>query len=360
MTDTVSRPSLTPEQRFRRSVFTSAAAAALLLLYAVIADRYMPVTPEARALYDTVRVAPEVSGAVVRVNVANNQPVEAGQVLFEIDPSRYALAVRAAQLAIEHAGQANRQLDAEIAEAEAAVASARAAAADQVRQARRKTELSERMVVPVSMAETAAARRDEALAALQAAQARLSSSLVRRGDRGPDNLAMREARNRLAIAQRELASTTVVAAQDGVVANMWLRPGHYVAAGAPVLTVVGRTPTIVADFREKALTRVRPGDRALVSFDALPGQVFAGRVISIEAGVAQGQVDPDGMLARTVETDRWIRRAQRVRVNVRLDAPPRLVSGARATVQLVPRGSAVFRFLARIQIVLFAQARHVY
>jgi len=360
MTVVPTRSSVTPEQRFRRSVCASVSAAALLLLYAVVADRFMPITPEARVLYDTTRVAPEVSGTVVRVNVANDQPVESGQVLFELDPTRYKLAVEAAQLALEEAEQTTRQWDADIAEARAAVASARAAADDAIREAERKAQLSERKVVPISMAESAAATRDEALALVRVAEARLRSSLVKRGDDGPDNLFLREARNKLAVAQRDLTLTKVVAAEDGIVVNMRLRPGHYIAAGTPVLTVVGRTPTIAADFREKALTQVRIGDQALVNFDALPGRVFAGRVVSIDAGIAQGQVDADGTLAQPVETDRWIRRAQRVRVNVQLDAPPDLVSGARATVQLVPDSPSVFRLFAKAQIVLFALARYVY
>jgi len=359
MTDTT-RPALTPEQRFRRSVYTATAAGALLLLYAVVADQFVPITPEARVLYDTTRVAPEVSGTVVRVHITNDQRVKAGQVLFEIDPTRYQIAVDAAELALDQAKQTIRQRDADIAEARAAIVSAKATAEEAVRQATRKWELNKRNAVSLSVAETAAAERDAALAAVEVAKARLRASLVQRGEDGPDNLYLREARNKLALARRDLAQTRVVAAEDGVIANMRLRPGDYVAPGTPVLAVVGLNPIIAADFREKALTRVGVGDEALVSFDALPGRVFAGRVASIDAGVAQGQVNADGTLAQTVETDRWIRRAQRVRVNVSLDAPPRLVSGARATVQLVPNGSVIARALAQAQIRLFALVRYVY
>ncbi len=359
MTDTT-RPVLTPEQRFRRSVYTATAVGALLLLYTVVADQFMPVTPEARVLYDTTRVAPEVSGTVVRVIVTNDQRVKAGQVLFEIDPTRYQLAVDAAKLALEQAEQTILRRDAEIAEARAAVASAKATADEAIRRANRKWALSKRNVVSLSAAEASAAERDAALAAVQVAEARLRASLVQRGEEGPHNLYLREARNKLAIARRDLAQTRVVVAEDGVIANMRLRPGDYVAAGAPVLALVGLNPIIAADFREKALARVGVGDEALVSFDALPGQVFVGRVASIDAGIAQGQVHADGTLAQTVETDRWIRRAQRVRVNVQLDAPPRLVSGARATVQLVPNGCTIARAFAQVQIRLIALVRYVY
>jgi multidrug resistance efflux pump len=354
------RPALTPEQRFRRSVYSTVAAGAALLLYIVVADQFMPVTPEARVLYDTIRVAPEVSGTVVQVHVTNDQPAKAGQVLFEIDPNRYELAVTAAELAVEQAEQTIRQRDADIAEARAAVASARAAAEEARRQANRMVELSKRNAVSLAATDAAIARRDETRAALGVAEARLRASLVLRGEEGPDNLYLREARNKLALAQRDLRQTKVVLAEDGIITNMRLRPGNYISSGTPVLAVVGLQPTIAADFREKALARVQVGDQALVSFDAIPGRLFEGHVASIDAGIAQGQVNPDGTLVQTVETDRWIRRAQRVRVNVQLNDPPRLVSGSRATVQLVPGGSPIARMLAEAQIRLIALVRYVY
>lgn len=360
MADHPARTEPTPEQRFRRSVYIATAIGVLLLLYVVVADQFMPLTPESRVLYDITRIAPEVPGTVVRVNVGNGQRVHAGQVLFEIDATRYELAVKSARLALEEAERTIRERDADIAAARAAVASAKAVADDAIRQAKRQVALSEQHVAPLSSAEAAVARRDESLAALRAAEARLRASLVQRGEQGPDNLYLREARNNLAIAERDLAHTRVVALEDGVVTNMRLRPGNYVPAGTPVLALVGLQPTITADFREKALNRVKEGDPAIVSLDALPGRVFTGRVVSVDAGIAQGQINPDGSLVETVETDRWIRRAQRVRVNVQLEDPPQLVSGSRATVQLVPGSSFLSRAFAEIQIRLLAVMRYVY
>lgn len=62
---------------------------------------------------------------------------------------------------------------------------------------------------------------------------------------------------------------------------------------------------IVADFREKSLRYVRPGDRAAVVFDARPGEVFGARVAAIDAGVKEGQLDANGDLAAPVTSDRW-------------------------------------------------------
>jgi len=359
-TVTLPKPILTPEQRFRRSVYRCVGVGAFFLFYLVIADQFMPVTSEVRVIYDTTRIAPEVSGTVVRVNVDNDQPIKAGEVLFEIDPTRYELNVTSARLALEQAELTIRQRDADIAEARAAIASAKATADDAIRQANRKLELSANNTISKSDADTAVANRDESVAALHVAEARLRSSIVLRGDEGPDNLYLREARNNLAIAERDLSKTKVALSEGGTVTNMHLRPGNYVSAGAPVMAVVGLNPTIGADFREKALSRVHVGDPAYVTFDALPGQVFNGHVSSIDAGIAEGQINADGSLVEIVETDRWIRRAQRVRVNVTLETPPEVVSGGRATVQLVPNNSWFSRVFAQIQIRVLALSHYVY
>ncbi|WP_066098178.1 HlyD family secretion protein [Xanthomonas massiliensis] len=335
------------------------AIGALLLGYIALADRFMPITPEARALSGVTRIAPEVSGRVLAVSVANNQPVSAGQPLFRIDPLAYRQAVAAAELAVQQAIQDNGERDAAVAQAQAAVASAQSAADDAARQAERLQALARQRYVALGQAQTALAERDAAMAALRSARAQLQAARVQRGAPGEANLALRTAGNSLDIARRDLDRTQVRAPQDGVVANLQLRPGDYAQAGQSVLALVGRNPVVAADFREKTLAGVHVGDRALVVFDGRPGQVYVGRVASIDAGIAQGQLDADGALVETVETDRWIRRAERMRVNVRLDQAPHLPSGARATVQLVPTGGLA-ALLARVQIRLASWVAYVY
>ncbi|HCM9621393.1 TPA: HlyD family secretion protein [Enterobacter cloacae subsp. cloacae] len=352
---------LSPEQRFRRSVWLAMVVGALLLAYIAVADRYMPITPEARVFHGVTRIAPEVSGKVVAVEVANNQRVSAGQLLFRIDPLAYRQAVTAAELAVQQAMQDNRERDADVEQARGAVISAQSASDYAQRQAKRMQTLVQIHAVSVEQAQSAQAAADAALAELRSAHARLQAAQVQRGAEGEANLAVRTARNRLDVARRDLDRTRVKAPQDGGVGNLQLRPGDYAQAGQPVLALVGRDPVVAADFREKTLARVRIGDRALVAFDGRPGKVYAGCVESIEDGIAQGQIYADGTLVETVQTDRWIRRAERMRVNVRVKAAPALPSGARATVQLLPSAaSGLAALMARFQIRLASWMHYVY
>ncbi|EOQ78278.1 putative secretion protein [Pseudomonas aeruginosa VRFPA02] len=296
----------------------------MLFVYFLVADLWMPLTPQAQLTRPVVRVAPRVSGQVAEVLVSNNGHVQPGEVLFRLDPEPFRLAVRQAELALEEAERTNRELDAAIASAKADLLAARSSAGELDSEARREL-------------------------------------TARRGTAGEDNLRLRQARNALAQARLQLQYSSVRADRAGTLSNLQLTPGTYVPAGTPVAALVDDRIDIVADFREKSLRYVRPGDRAAVVFDARPGEVFGARVAAIDAGVKEGQLDANGDLAAPVTSDRWVRDAQRQRLHVVLDELPEglLPTGAKATVQLYP-GDGLSHLLGRAQIVAISLLHYVY
>ncbi len=353
---------MSPDSRFRAWMFGSLALIGLSFVYYVVADIHMPVSPEARLTYQVTQVAPEVSGRVVDVSVQNNQEVERGQLLFRVDPDTYRTAVHDAELRVEQAAQDNSQLDASIAAATAEARRVQAQVDDAERELRRLQELVGERYVSRSALDQAQARLDIGRASLQSARAALHAVRVQRGSDGDQSLRLRLARNALANAQLNLQRSEVVAVAPGTVSNMRLAAGAYAQAGTPKLVLISTDPTLQADFREKALLRVQRGTRAEVAFDALPGRLFDAEVVSLDAGVARGQIDPDGRLAAPDQSDRWVRDAERVRVNLRLlELPPRpLMTGARATVQLHPHANGFRRLLGNIQIRLITLLHYVY
>src|SRR3990167_11136839 len=74
---------------------------ALSLLWYFLADRFTPYTQQARVQAYVVPVASEVSGRVIKVQAHNNQDVKAGDLLFEIDPEQYQIAVDRARADLE-------------------------------------------------------------------------------------------------------------------------------------------------------------------------------------------------------------------------------------------------------------------
>jgi multidrug resistance efflux pump len=351
-----------PDASFRAWMTGSLLFAALAFAYFLVADIHMPVSPEARLTYHVTQVAPEVGGRIVGVRVRNNQRVRRGDVLFLVDPDSYRTAVRDAVLQVEQAMQDNAQLDATIVASAAELRRAQAQLDDAGRELARFRRLAGQRYVARAALDQAQARHDVALAQRQAARAALESARVQRGSAGDRSLRLRSARNALARAQLDLRRSRVVALEPGIVSNVRLEPGAYAQPGTPRLALVSTTPNLHADFREKALLHVHRGTRAEVAFDALPGRVFAAEVASLDAGVARGQIDPDDRLAAPEQDDRWVRDAERVRVNLHLlEAPPRLLmTGARATVQLHPRTGGLRHWLGQVQIRLISAAHYVY
>ncbi|HEY1788480.1 MAG TPA: biotin/lipoyl-binding protein, partial [Verrucomicrobiae bacterium] len=74
--------------------------ACVLVLFVWDIIEHHPRTDDAIAAANVIGVAPRVSGPIIKLNVVDNQQVNAGDVLFEIDPSDYQLQADNAQAAL--------------------------------------------------------------------------------------------------------------------------------------------------------------------------------------------------------------------------------------------------------------------
>jgi multidrug resistance efflux pump len=86
-----------PRDPVRRWTLIVLGLIVILFLYSLIADRLAPYTSQATVQAFVVRMAPEVAGRVIEVNVADNQRVKGGDVLFRIDPQPYTIALQQAE-----------------------------------------------------------------------------------------------------------------------------------------------------------------------------------------------------------------------------------------------------------------------
>lgn len=353
---------MTPDQSFARWVRLSLVAFVVAFVYFLAADLWMPLTPQSRVLHPVVGVAPRISGQVTEVHAQNNQHVDAGELLFVIDQRPFALAVEQAELALQDVRQQNAQLDAAIEAAEAQVVAARATAVELERESKRLETLRRSHSVSEQQYEQTHARLVSAKARLDSAAAEVAKLEVQRGRRDDSNVRESQARNALEQARLNLAYTEVRAESDGVISNLQVREGTYAKAGNGLAALVADEADIVADFREKSLSYLQPGDEASIVFDAYPGQVFKAHFVARDAGTQEGQLLADGRLAAPEVTDRWVRNAQRQRVHLELDGtnePLALPTGARATVQLFPvQGLA--QWLGALQIHAISLMHYIY
>lgn len=354
---------MTPDQVFARWVRVSLAAFIVLFIYFLVADLWMPLTPQSRVMHSVVQVAPQVSGQVATVHVRNNQHVETGDLLFTLDQRPFQLALDKAQLALEAAAVENHQYDAAIVSAEAELAAARTTRAQLARDQDRLHRLLVRGGVSRQQVDRTDADYEASVARVQAAQARVQQLSVQRGMTDEQNLRLRQARANLAQAQLNLAYTEIRAEENGVISNLQVQVGTYARVGTSMAALVSDQADVVADFREKSLAHVETGDVAAIVFDALPGEVFRAQVGALDAGTRQGQLLADGTLAAPVATDRWVRDAQRQRLHLELvdesGLLARLPSGARATVQLFP-ASGPASWLGALQIRVVSLIHYIY
>ncbi|MCS2609564.1 HlyD family secretion protein [Halomonas dongshanensis] len=353
---------MSPDQQFARWVKVALAAFVVLFAYFILADSFMPLTPEARVLRPVVSIAPELSAPVERVQIHEQQRVSKGDVLFSLDAEPFEIAVEEANLMLEQARQENAQLEANLAAAQADLSSAQALVQEKRSERQRGETLVARQSLSRQNYESLVAAAQTAEADVRAAEAAITSLEVQLGEEGDANLRLRQARNQLARARLDLEHTEVRAQQAGTVTNLQLQAGSYVQAGQPVIAMVSDTLDIVADFREKSVRHLHLGDPAEVIFDSLPGQIFPAHVTNIEAGVLQGQQAANGQLTDIPTTNRWVRDAQRLRVHILLDEPLAvpMATGARASVQLVPGDAALAKPFAWLQAHLVSWLHFVY
>jgi multidrug resistance efflux pump len=299
-----------------------------LLLY-VIGDRVTPSTSQARVQAFVVPVAAEVAGKVMAVHIRNNDEVQPGQPLFDIQPEPYKIALARARADLESVHGSVKGSAAGVEAARASLAAARANRDMAERDASRLEKLyqEDSGAISVRRLETAQATREGARSQVLKAQADLVKAQEAAGESGEENAQLRSALGAVEKAELDLSRTRVLAPSRGVVTDLRTDVGHFAQPGAPVMTLIAMHDLwISADLTENNIGHVKPGDEVAIVLDVMPGEVLKGRVRSVGAGVGSGEKTSPGALP-TVENSRdWLRQAQRIPVAVEFDAAesPRL------------------------------------
>ena len=294
-------------------------------------------TDDAFIQTDITMLAPRVSGTVVAVHVDDNQAVHAGDVLFELDPAdslthvRQAEANLAAAQAQAEAAEADLTMTqtsapAAVAQAQAALVAARAQAERAQADARRyeslyaKDEISQQTLDQArATARALQAQAEQAAAQLKSAQTAPEQLDARRAQLAAAQAAVAQAQAALDQAKLQLSYCKVVAPSDGRVTRKNVQVGSQLAAGSPVLALVGNAPWIVANFKETQLRHMRIGQPATVKIDAYPGRRFRAHVDSLQAGTGSAF----SLLPPENASGNFVKVVQRVPVKLVFDpAPP--------------------------------------
>ncbi len=301
------------------------AAAAGGWLYYANAQRH-PATADAYLGMHIIRVASQVDGPVTEVRVRNNQAVRAGDLLFAIDPTPFALAVQQGEARLQQARDALAAAEARVQVAKAQLEAAQATFREAERHANRILDLAAVGSVSKDEGDAAERARLDGRDNLIAARAQLAAAEAERGATGNANAAIKAAEAALGQARLDLQHTRVWAPANGIVGDVALRPGSFVTAGRALFALVETSEVWVdANVKETDLARIRPGQPARVTVDLLPGKTFHGEVESLSpaSGAAFSLLPPENA------TGNWVKVTQRFPVRVRiLDPVPRLRVGA--------------------------------
>ena len=328
----------------------TAAVAAIMLPGSVVQGWDRHYTDNAYVRGDVTQISPKVSGHIVSVAVKDNQPVKAGDLLFQIDDRDFrarlmqANAVLAARQATIGNLEAQLELQgAAIHQAEAAVLEASAEAARSDRDSVRGRELAADQLIATSQldqlessAQVASSRVAEMRANLAASRQRIQ---VLESQRPQLHADIRAAEAAVALAELDVESTSVRAPVDGRVSERIARVGQYVKSGTPLIALVASDLWVVANFKETQLDGMRLGASVDIAVDAAPGVSFRGRLESFSpaSGAQFALLAPDNA------TGNFTRIVQRVPARIALlDSNPHLGSlrpGMSATVRILDEQS---------------------
>lgn len=266
-----------------------------------------PWTRDGRVRVQVASVAPQVSGQIVELRVADNQTVKKGDVLYVIDPFDFDVAIASAEAEMD-----NREADLQVKRTQAA-----------------RREALTTLSTSVEEKQQFAGTAKIAEAALASAKAQLSQAKINR------------------------TRTEVRAPVNGRVTNLLLRVGDYATTGTVNIAVID-TDSFWIDgyFEETKMAHIHVGDTAsaeLLGYDPL----IRGRVESITLGISIANAAPSTQGLPSVDpVYTWVRLAQRVPVRIRIESVPEgvtLVAGMTATVSVGEPGTHRHAWLAALR-----------
>jgi len=314
-------------------------------------------------------VAPKVPGTVMTVKVADNQFVNKGDLLLELEPDVYTRQVEEAAAVLKseesrvsetmalievqkkRIAVAKADLAKALASKEEFAAALKARTADtEAKEAlqeqakidlERAENLIKEKVIPRSRYDTAKTTYSTSVAALKAAEEtknqaevalRVQASTIEQARASvtaqeaaldqlhaslkarKDQVSRRKAQ--LELKKLSLSYTRIMAPGDGYITRKSVEVGNQVSTGQPLMAIVSLTGTyIIANYKETEVENIKPGQKVKIKADAYPGEVFWGKVDSIMAGTgaAFSLFPPENA------TGNYVKVVQRVPVKIVID-----------------------------------------
>src|SRR6476661_2346244 len=241
-------------------------------------------TDDAQVKQDIVSVSPQVNGQVVQVFVRNGARVHRGDLLFRVDPQPYRVALEQAQAQLAAARLQTTQLRTQAAGTGGDIVGSEA-------NLQIKKNAFARQQALLKQGFTTRSDYDDAFNEVRTAEQQLADARARAANAHAaiapgEQPSIAQAQAAVDKARLELSRTDVRAPMDGTIANAdRLQVGQMAVEGVGMLSLVRSAQAWVeANFKEKDVGKMVPGQHATIEIDAYPGTEFAGHVQSVGAG----------------------------------------------------------------------------
>jgi membrane fusion protein, multidrug efflux system len=275
-------------------------------------------TDDAQVKQDIVSVSPQVNGQVVQVSVRNGAQVKKGDLLFRIDPQPYRVALEQAEAQL-----ASAQLQTHVLRTQAA------GTGGDIRGAEANLSIKQnalgRQSALLKRGFTTRADYEDALNEVRSAETQLADARARAANASAavapgQQPQVAQAQAAVDKARLDLERTDVRAPMDGVVENADnLQVGQMAVTGVGMMSLVhSKSAWVEANFKEKDVGRMHPGQRATVEVDAYSGKKLDAHVQSVGAGTGS----EFSLLPAQNANGNWVKVTQRVPVRIAFDGTP--------------------------------------
>lgn len=296
----------------KRLIWSLVTVAVLLFVWYLFADRMTPFTSNARVQAIVVPIVARVSGLVTGVAVSNNQFIEAGDVLAQIDQQPYLIAIDKAEAALETAKRDLGVQSADVENAQARLRQAESSYQNVQVQSERVFELERKGFMAIAKADAVRTQLKVASDEIQAARSDLDRTLARFGEDQTANPVLQSAVAQLNKALLDFEWTTLTAPSFGAVIDLQTDEGSYAKAGNAVMTFVSAEDIWVeAYLKENNLGRITEGNPVEISLDLYPGRIIDGVVASVGRAAQAGTETTAGQLPLVQNSTKWLRDPQR-------------------------------------------------
>lgn len=323
-------------------VFSAVTLIGALILYFYLDYKATHITTDNAYIEGNIHtISSKVSGTVKTIYVRDNQFVEKGDLLLEIDPVDYDVRVKEVEASLD--AEKRKLLEAEIkievskkrlAEMNAFVEVAKANLQLQevnLMQAERDIKRAENLfhkdAISKERYEKTKTAHDVAVAQLKAAKEQLrkaemeletQKAVVKQVEAEKAILisSVKQRKALLDAAKLNYDYTKIYSPEDGYITKKSVEIGNQIREGQPLMAVVPlKDVYVIANYKETQLQKIKPGQKVKIKVDTYPGRVFWGRVESIMAGT--GAVF--SLFPPENATGQFVKVVQRIPVKILLD-----------------------------------------